>query len=295
MNQMNEIEEIRKENERLKNEMRAIGQNLNNLLREKEIEVQRALTTNQNSILQAKQTSVNTETWTEAMDELAHAINTSIMVATSAIKDLPESQERSKAFTHIRQIKNYTELVLWDLHIRKGELLNSNAEPVEIDLVPIFTENITAIKEEPSVLRPRNKNRAAQYSEMKVVIDFPQKCPIMVPAELKNVFDLLFLELLKNSFINTHAETPHVRVAVKELPRSFEVLFENNKIMDEKYREWFMGKSADSSFDIAKSIKVGLRLVMRWTEILKVTRDVTIVTEEELTRISLTIPKVIQL
>ncbi|QOJ27821.1 MAG: hypothetical protein HRU80_02630 [Ignavibacteriales bacterium] len=295
MQQTNELEYLRSENERLKNEIRSKEQNLNNLLKEKEFEVKKAVSVSQNSILQDKQIAVNTETWTEAMDELAHAINTSIMVATSAIKELPESPERSKAFTHIRQIKNYTELVLWDLHIRKGEFLNSNAEPVEIDLVPIFTENITAIKDEPSVLRPRNKNRAAQYSEMKVATDFPQKCLVMIPSELKNVFDLLFLELLKNSFINTNAENPHVRVHVKELPRSFEVLFENNKIMDEKYRNWFMGKSADSSFDIAKSIKVGLRLVMRWTEILKVSRDVTIVTEEELTRITLTIPKVIQL
>lgn len=250
---------------------------------------------NLNQLLTANKKESKTETWIEVMDELAHTINTSIMVAANALKEMPESTGQNKAFAHIRQIKNYTELVLWDLYIRRGELLDLNAAPVEVDLLPIFADNISAIKEVPSVLRPKNKNRMAQYNHMKVVCEFPQKCVVLVPEELKNAFNLLFLELLKNSFINSNAEAPIVRVVVKELPKSFEVVFENNKIMEEKYCNWFNGKSDDSSFTMDKVSKVGLRLVMRWTNILKISRQVTLVTEEELTRITLTIPKVIQI
>lgn len=295
MEEKGELELLRRENERLKKEMQAIGENLNNRLKETEENVRKELEKNQNRVLEEKGTFTTTETWTEAMDELAHAIHTSIKIANNSLGELEKSDQLNTAFAHIRQIKNYTDLILWDLHLRKGELLDPSKKRIKIDFIKIIPTVIDSIQSEPSVLRYPNDVRKKQYETMKPTLKFPKKCNVYIAPELIYVFDLLFLELLKNAFMNSDYENPLVKVFIDSDEDYHFVSFLNNKIMLERDRDWLENKVVNSSDDIATSLKVGLRLIKRWSNILCVNIKVSIIENEKTTKIQLQIPKVIKL
>lgn len=315
MKQRDEVEELRKENEQLKNELQAVGLTLNALLKDKEIAVQNRLKENSNGVLKEKEAEiqkkykesksgllkenkfvVSTETWTEAMDELAHAINTDIYVATSLLRRDLNPERINQLVAHIQQIQNYTDLVMWDLDFSRQKSKQVYFDLEEVNISEVVPEVLQTIKSAPTILRPNTTERENQLRELTVTEVYNGDVTILKPIRLKTVLKLIFLELLKNSFANCAIDNPQISISASEMKDSILIEIENNVIeAEENFKDWFLGESVDSDFTVSKSGKVGLRLIIRWTNRLNIKRDIVINSAEKTIKISLTIPKVITL
>lgn len=235
----------------------------NNLVRE----ALKSYEQKQNPLLLEQKLKAEVSTWQKIIDEMAHSINTDVYVAVHSLEKHRELPRVEKAYFHIRQIRELTNLLMW--YIKRNDLPLSN-EMVSINLNEIISEQLETIKSGVTTLRLSVDDHQDLISKLEIPLSIEGSPQIIINKEIKESIPLILKDFLRNALKNTDEENPSVEINVTESEKNIEVLITNNRAILKDYADWFNGTSSTEPEGISKSSKVGLRVIKMWTELLKI-------------------------
>lgn len=281
-----EVDRLKKENEQSKKENEQLNLTLKILeIRERQKEKELQKLHNENFGLQEK-TNISTlaeqklkteiETWERFVEDLAHTINTDVFIAVSNLdkhKDIPRI---NKALHHTKQIRDFTNLIMWYLKRRELKL---SGEKESINLKEVIEKQISEIKDGISALRIASDEHEENILKMEIAVDSQSEQPILIPKEIASAVKLIVRDLLRNAIKNTNEATPSVNVNLKSEEKVVIAEIVNNIAIKEEFSKWFNNESKEEPLNISKSSKVGLRIIKMWIELLKI--DAKLIPDEK--------------
>ena len=281
MNQ--DIELLRLENEKLQRELI--------ILKVKVTEQEKSFHLQSNELLREQREKVKLETkvkeWHSIAEQMAHTFNSDIFVAQHALLKIEDSTHRRKAFAHLMEVKELTDLIMWRL--KKHYYFNKNENLIKKDVAIMVKDQITTILDSLSILRLSSRQHQKLLSELSPEIEVMGNCTVEVTEQIGAALGAIIKDLLKNSFKNTDQENPKVEFRLIERDNDIRCEFSNNLVMEDEFKEWFLGRT-EIEPDGSTSTKVGLRIVKSWLRLLDISYDVEINKEHNWTTVILTIP-----
>jgi signal transduction histidine kinase len=278
-----DIRELKEENDFLKRKIETLinealhrEQTLNNLIKESVKKELLAREITQNAVLREKELQTEVQTWQKFVDEIAHSINTDVYIAVSNLdkhRDLPKI---NKAFYHVKQIRDLTNLIMW--YIKRDELKLSG-ELTEINVNKIISQQISDIKEGISTLRISSDEHQDNIIKSDIPIRADKEYNILINKEISDSISLVIKDLLRNAVKNSDEENPQVSVEIKSNDDKIVIEVKNNKASPREFSKWFNDQSKEEPNQISKSFKVGLRIIKVWIELLNI--DVKLIPDYE--------------
>ncbi|MDP2301594.1 MAG: hypothetical protein Q8N03_04095 [Ignavibacteria bacterium] len=221
----------------------------------------------QKFLLREQEFKAEASTWQKIIDEMAHSINTDVYVAVSNLEKHRDIPRVEKAYFHIRQIRELTNLLMW--YIKRNNLPLSN-EMVILNLNEIISEQLETIKSGITTLRISGDDHEELLAKLDLAISIEGAVNVSINKEIKESIPLILKDFLRNAMKNTDEEKPVVSINLQETERFVEVTIFNNRAISKDYAEWFNGTPTNEPDGISKSSKVGLRVIKMWTELLKI-------------------------
>lgn len=218
-------------------------------------------------LLQEQKLKTEVQPWQRFTDEIAHSINTDVYIAVSNLdkhRDLPKI---NKAFYHIKQIRDLTNLIMW--YIKRNELKPSG-ELSEISINKILSQQILDIKDGVSTLRISSDEHQENIIKLEIPIESDSEFYISINKEIADAIPLVIKDLLRNAVKNTDEENPQVKIKIYSNDIDIIIEIQNNKAIPEEFSKWFNGESKEEPTKVSKSFKVGLRIIKMWIELLKI-------------------------
>lgn len=291
MNSKHGIEEIMKENtflqienQNLRLREKQIADNLKSLLDEN-----LALKENNiGSLLREKELQTQAESWERIVDELAHSINTDVYVAVSAMSKFLDNPKIKKASYHTRQIRDLTNLLM--LYLKRNDITYSG-EFTSVDIPEIVNSQLTLIKDGISTLRISSDEHEEALLKLEVPIVINGNCSIEITSEFIEAVPLVIKDLVRNSLKHTTEENPRVEISITGFENMVELRIENNGRISEKLADWFNKGSTEDPVDMSKSSKVGLRVVKKWVDLLKIDTKYQTNESDDRTAVSIKFPR----
>lgn len=270
MNSKRGIEEIMKENtflqienQNLRLREKQIADNLKSLLDEN-----LALKENNiGSLLREKELQTLAESWERIVDELAHSINTDVYVAVSSMAKHLDNPKIKKASYHTCQIRDLTNLLM--LYLKRNEITYSG-EFSSLDIVESVISQLTLIKDGISTLRISSDEHEEALLKLEVPVKSDGNCSVEITSEFLEAVPLIIKDLVRNSLKHTTEEDPRVDITVSGFEEHVELRIENNGTISQKLADWFNKGSTEDPDDMSKSSKVGLRVVKKWVDLLRI-------------------------
>lgn len=292
------ILELEKRNSELEEENLTLKISLQNSeLREKEMarnlnlyitEFERVKGENVNSILKLKEFKTLAESWERIVDELAHSINTDVYVAVSAMSKFLDNPKIKKASYHTRQIRDLTNLLM--LYLKRNDITYSG-EFTSVDIPEIVNSQLTLIKDGISTLRISSDEHEEALLKLEVPIVINGNCSIEITSEFIEAVPLVIKDLVRNSLKHTTEENPRVEISITGFENMVELRIENNGRISEKLADWFNKGSTEDPVDMSKSSKVGLRVVKKWVDLLKIDTKYQTNESDDRTAVSIKFPR----
>lgn len=237
--------------------------NLNNYVRE----LDKAKQLNVGSLLREKELQTLAESWERIVDELAHSINTDVYVAVSSMAKHLDNPKIKKASYHTRQIRDLTNLLM--LYLKRNEITYSG-EFSSLDIVESVISQLTLIKDGISTLRISSDEHEEALLKLEVPVKSDGNCSVEITSEFLEAVPLIIKDLVRNSLKHTTEEDPRVDITVSGFEEHVELRIENNGTISQKLADWFNKGSTEDPDDMSKSSKVGLRVVKKWVELLRI-------------------------
>lgn len=261
--------------------------NLNNYIRE----LGEAKQFNVGSLLREKELQTQAESWERIVDELAHSINTDVYVAVSAMSKFLDNPKIKKASYHTKQIRDLTQLLL--LYLRRKDVTYSN-EFAELDLQEVVQQQIELIKDGISTLRLSSDEHQDLVMSMKIPVSKSGESTISITKEFVDAIPLIVKDLIRNAMKHTSEDDPKVEVSINETANFVEMEIFNNGAISEKLADWFNKNLMDDPENMPKSSKVGMRVVKKWVDLLKIETRYFRDEESDTTKVRLNFAKRIQ-
>ncbi|MCA0387099.1 MAG: ATP-binding protein [Bacteroidetes bacterium] len=237
--------------------------NLNSYVRD----LDKAKELNLNSVFREQELKNLATSWERIVDELAHSINTDVFVAVSAMSKFLDNPKIKKANYHTRQIRDLTNLLL--LYLKRNEIDYSN-EFADIDIKEVIQKQVDLIKDGISTLRISSDEHEESLLKMEIPVTVSGETKIAVMEEFADAIPLLIKDLVRNAMKHTTEENPKVEVKIEEFESFVELTIFNNGAISEKLADWFNKSSLEDPENMSKSSKVGLRVVKKWVDLLKI-------------------------
>ncbi|NUN09708.1 MAG: ATP-binding protein [Ignavibacteriaceae bacterium] len=283
LNHKNNLTNLRAQNQILKLQLDSIEKKYKDLLQEKESNFQ--------SLLSKTRKNTESREWELIVDEMAHTFNTDIFLAQSFLLKLEASPNRTKAFNHLKHLRDLNDLIMW--YLKRKDFIRKDEEIVKIDIAEAYQTQLNTVKEGITTLRLSVREHQQKLAELTPEFALSGNCVVRATVHLKDVFDLILKDLLRNAFKNTDEENPMVTVSLKEEPTEVELIITNNRLMPVEFKQWFVG-DANIEPEISKSSKVGLRILKKWLTLLRIDYNVELDAEKNQTAVYLYIPKEIK-
>lgn len=258
--------------------------NLNNYVRD----LDKAKELNLSSVLREQELKNLATSWERIVDELAHSINTDVYVAVSAMSKFLDNPKIKKANYHTRQIRDLTNLLL--LYLKRNEIEYSN-EFAEIDLKEVVAKQIDLIKDGISTLRISSDEHEESLSKMEIPVTVSGETKIAIMEEFEDAIPLVIKDLVRNAMKHTTEESPKVEITISGYDSFVELTIFNNGAISQKLADWFNKSSLEDPDNMSKSSKVGLRVVKKWVDLLKIETRYLRDDKNDTTTVKLKFPK----
>ncbi len=260
---------------------------LNAKLNDERLKKERAEDSTRAEIKSKAELETKVKEWQSIAEQMAHTFNSDIFVAQHALLKIEDSTHRRKAFAHLMEVKELTDLIMWRL--KKHYYFNKNENLIKKDVAIMVKDQITTILDSLSILRLSSRQHQKLLSELSPEIEVMGNCTVEVTEQIGAALGAIIKDLLKNSFKNTDQENPKVEFRITERNNDILCEFSNNLAMEDDFKEWFLGRT-EIEPDGSTSTKVGLRIVKSWLRLLDISYDVEINKEHNWTTVILTIP-----
>lgn len=245
-----------------------------------------------NQLIRELKEKIKSFEWQKIIDEMAHSINTDVYVAVSNLekhKDLPRIQ---KAFYHTKQIRDLINLFMW--YIKRNELQISGTR-VSLNIEEIIKTQLEAIKEGISTLRLSADEHQENILKMEIPLEVEGEVNIQINKEIADSITLILKDILRNAIKNTKEENPLVTIKIAGSDYSVTVEVCNNTAIKENFSLWFNNESNEEPMDISKSMKVGLRVIKMWIDLLKINAKLIPNYQDDSTTAKIVLPKEIKI
>ena len=244
----------------------------------------------QNDLLREKELQTQIQTWEKIIDEMAHSINSDVYVAVSYLSQISSNPLANTALSHTKQIRDLINLIM--LYLKRKEV-SFSGELYKISIEEYINQQIQTIKNSLSTLRLSVEEHEEALKKIDVPINIQGNTDIFVTKELKDAVSLILKDLLRNAFKNTPEENPEIEVRIIGEENAVKLFITNNKTISKEFSDWFNGKS-DEEPQISKSLKVGLRVILKWTKKLSIDAKLIPDKENDLTTAELIFPRKIR-
>lgn len=258
--------------------------NLNNYVRD----LDKAKELNLNSVFREQELKNLATSWERIVDELAHSINTDVYVAVSSMSRFLDNPKIKKANYHTRQIRDLTNLLL--LYLRRNDVQYSN-EFTELNLNEVVDQQIALIKDGISTLRISSDEHEEALLTMLIPVTTIGESKIIINEEFADAIPLVIKDLVRNAMKHTTEADPKVEIKITEFESFVEVMIYNNGAISEKLADWFNKSSLEDPENMSKSSKVGLRVVKKWVDLLKIETRYLRDGNNDTTTVKLSFPK----
>ena len=258
--------------------------NLNNYVRD----LDKAKELNLNSVFREQELKNLATSWERIVDELAHSINTDVYVAVSSMSRFLDNPKIKKANYHTRQIRDLTNLLL--LYLRRNDVQYSN-EFTELNLNEVVDQQIALIKDGISTLRISSDEHEEALLTMLIPVTTIGETKIIINEEFADAIPLVIKDLVRNAMKHTTEADPKVEITITEFESFVEVMIYNNGAISEKLADWFNKSSLEDPENMSKSSKVGLRVVKKWVDLLKIETRYLRDGNNDTTTVKLSFPK----
>lgn len=211
---------------------------------------------------------VKLRTWEKIIDEMAHSVNTDVFVAVSYLSrdNYKNDPNLQKALHHTKQVRDFINLFMWYLQRDK---MKPSGKTAEIWIENIVRSQLELIKEGISTLRLSTDEHEEALKILDIPVEVSGDSNVLVSEELKEVIPLIIKDLIRNAMKHSNDENPKVTVKLNSAPDLVTLTIVNNTAISTEYANWINGKSDIEPGKISKSMKVGLRVIKMWTELLK--------------------------
>ena len=218
-------------------------------------------------LVESEKLQTQLHTWQSVVDELAHSINTDVYIAVNQLSRYRDDPRINKAFHHIKQIRDLTNLLM--TYIKRNEITLSG-EMETIGIKECIEEQIALIKDGISTLRLSEDEHIDRLLELEIIVEGDENTSVYIQKEFKDALPLIMKDLLRNAFKNTDETEPKVTVTFTSIDGGVSISIMNNRAIHESFRDWFNGASLIDPEMMSKSGKVGLRVIKMWTELLNI-------------------------
>jgi two-component sensor histidine kinase len=114
---------------------------------------------------------------------------------------------------------------------------------------------------------------------------------IAINEEFADAIPLVIKDLVRNAMKHTPDHDPKVEITLTESELFVEVMIHNNGAISEKLANWFNKSSLEDPENMSKSSKVGLRVVKKWVDLLKIETRYLRDENNDTTTVKLNFPK----
>ncbi|MBE2281546.1 MAG: hypothetical protein IAE91_14235 [Ignavibacteriaceae bacterium] len=225
--------------------------------------------------------------------DIAHTVKNDLVSAIRIMRKVQNGKiEPSKlidAEGHIQHIKD-----ILDLHLllRKIESINL-IDTVNLCLVEEIHKIIHLIKNTIDVLKHSQTEQILSTIEENIFYTELKTAIVNVPRELKECIVIIILDLVRNAIDHSDEDSPKFSLELKESKDYYIVKISNNSLILDIYRQLLLyGEEIERG---STNAKVGLRLIYKFSEILKIQREINLDSKNQTTTIILSIPKEIKI
>lgn len=236
-------------------------------LKDYEVDIKKAIEANQNAILDEQKWKTTAESWEKVVDEIAHSINSDIYAAIVSLNKFLDLPKIKKANDHICQIRDITNLLIDYL---KRDNIKYSGEFSVLNIKDIVNAQLHLIKEAISTLKISSDVHEEALQTLYVPVHSTGDCSVEIIEEFADAIPLLIKDLVRNAIKHTSENNPKVDVSIIENSSFVELRMQNNGVISAQIADWFNNDFSEEPLDMSKSSKVGLRVVKKWVNLLKI-------------------------
>lgn len=272
------------ENQNCRLEKEEMFKNLNNTIQEK-VKFQRE---HSNLLLKEQELRNISKSYEIIIDELAHSINSDIFIAVNFLSRSLDNPKIKKADSHIKQVRDLNNLLMTYL---KRDELQFSGQFKEIVLEQVLNEQIELIKNSLSTLRISSDDHEENLEKLTVIPVISGNSTVLIIEEFATALSLIVKDLIRNAFKHTNEENPEIAVSLIENQSYVFLSIKNNRAIDPVLADWFNNNSLADPQNMSKSSKVGLRVVKKWVDFLKIPVKYFSNKKEDYTTVEIKFPK----
>lgn len=288
------ITQLKKENIDLKESLKELQdlndaqlRNLNNLLEEAREEIRNSEDRNLNNLTSEAEAKGGKEEWEKIIDEMAHSINNDVYLAVSKLSRIKNDERVQSAKYHVNKIRDLVNLIM--LYLKRNEVPFSNEYSI-LDINNILADEIAGIEESLNTLRISSREHLKNLESLKTTFTPIENSSLSINKELESTIGLILKDIIRNAYKNTNEENPKVSVSLISSDNFVDVIITNNILIPDDFVAW-MNETSDIEPEISKSMKVGLRVVKKWSDLLKIKIVLKKLVDINSTEVTLRIPR----
>ncbi|MBE2279752.1 MAG: sensor histidine kinase [Ignavibacteriaceae bacterium] len=272
------------ENQNCRLEKEEMFKNLNKIIQEKD-KFQRE---HSNLLLKEQELRNISRSYEIIIDELAHSINSDIFIAVNFLSRSLDNPKIKKADSHIKQVRDLNNLLMTYL---KRDELQFSGQFKEIVLEQVLNEQIELIKNSLSTLRISSDEHEENLEKLIVTPEIKGNSTVLIVEEFASALSLIVKDLIRNAFKHTNEENPEITVSLEDNESYVILLIKNNRAIDPVLADWFNNNSLADPQNMSKSSKVGLRVVKKWVDLLKIPVKYVSNKKDDYTTVEVKFPK----
>ena len=289
--------QLKKENIDLKESLKELHdindaqlRNLNNLLEEAREEIRNSEDRNLNNLTSEAEAKGGKEEWEKIIDEMAHSINNDVYLAVSKLSRIKNDERVQSAKYHVNKIRDLINLIM--LYLKRNEVPFSNEYSI-LDINNILADEIAGIEESLNTLRISSREHLKNLALLKTTFTPIENSSLSINKELESTIGLILKDIIRNAYKNTNEENPKISVSLISSGNFVDVIITNNILIPDDFVAW-MNETSDIEPEISKSMKVGLRVVKKWSDLLKINIVLKKLVDINSTEVTLRIPREIR-
>jgi len=288
------LTQLKKENIDLKESLKELQdlndaqlRNLNNLLEEAREEIRNSEDRNLNNLTSEAEAKGGKEEWEKIIDEMAHSINNDVYLAVSKLSRIKNDERVQSAKYHVNKIRDLVNLIM--LYLKRNEVPFSNEYSI-LDINNILADEIAGIEESLNTLRISSREHLKNLESLKTTFTPIENSSLSINKELESTIGLILKDIIRNAYKNTNEENPKISVSLISSGNFVDVIITNNILIPDDFVAW-MNETSDIEPEISKSMKVGLRVVKKWSDLLKIKIVLKKLVDINSTEVTLRIPR----
>ena len=193
--------------------------------------------------------------WESITNDLSHTISTHITNAANILYKAVNgnifdyNEVLIRALINVKRVKSLSDLIY--NYNKLDEVVKRFKIKDDLDLVDIIKDRLDDVRNSLETLHI-TPERISILSHLEIRINCSQACPLTINEQLEEVPGLIITDLLRNAFKYSSDNNPNINISVTDNGRYYIVDITNNR----------------SPKPESTSLKSGLKIVMRFAEIL---------------------------